>query len=283
MHVVPIFFLFSAGSMSSQLNRIGEKMRIKIKYIQISLLTSVILYGHSVQANKIPEELRDFNHRTYNALPLSAEADLELNKNGNLNKFLEDATPVAEKYNLSDSIGFRLLHRHEILEEGKVMVESFGHWRELPAFITTPEKEDTPKTYPASWAYDTSGLKVFEFSTDPEVKKVAKQLGVHRGFFEEMKEVLVKHQLEKILAPAVLLRNSFVHFDRTQPLYEIIESQPYTSVLINKSQEELDQESEKGKKLIRTTWPLGTNNPNETICAVSCSTEKSMHVYEEHK
>ena len=256
---------------------------MKIKYIQISLLTSVVLYGHSVQANKIPEELRDFNHRTYNALPLSGEADLELKKNGNLNKFLEDVAPVVEKYDFGHSIGFRLLHRHETLEEGQVMVENFDHWKGVPALITTLENKDTPKIYPASWSCGSSGLTVFEYSKDSRAKKVAKKLGANPAFLGEIKDLLIENKLEHILAPAILTRENFVHFNATQPLYELIRPAPYASILVNKSLEEIRAVSEAGGNLVRTTWPVGNNNKYEVLCVTHCSTSEDDYRFHEYE
>lgn len=95
-------------------------------------------------------------------------------------------------------------------------------------------------------------------------------------FFKEIKEVLVKHKLEEIIAPAILSRKSFINFNPKQVLYEIIESQPYTSVLINKSSKFIEKFKKQGGNLIRTTWPV-SNKEQTVLCATYCD---QFHVYE---
>lgn len=236
------------------------------KRLNLSLLCSVLLCTASF-AGKIPEELKEFSHTTYNSLPLSGEADSNLKQNGRLHKFLEEVTPLVEEQGLTESIGFRLAHRHDVVQQGEKMVERFDYWKEKPSFITTIEKEDAPKTYPASWLYTSSGLKVFEYSSDPEVKKVIKSLSDPQKFFEKIGEIAEKYELKGILSPAILGRSSFAHFNTEQPLYELISPEPYASVLINKSLEEIEQETKNGGNLVRTTWAL--KNPQTPIVCIN--------------
>lgn len=248
---------------------------MKYKKLNLAILCSVLFCTASF-AGKVPEELKEFSHTSYNSLPLSGEADLNLKRNGNLNKFLEEVTLIVEEQGLAESIGFRLSHRHDLVQQGEKMVEKFDYWKGNPAFITTIEKEDTPKIYPASWLYTSSGLKVFEYSSDPEVKKVIKSISEPQKFFERIGEIAEKYELKSILSPAILERRSFAHFNTEQPLYELISPEPYSSVLINKSLEEIEQDTQNGGNLVRTTWAL--KNPlTNTLCYVLCYVNNGLH------
>ncbi len=245
-------------------------MKKKFNLLNFILLCVIMVNYEPLRANPIPEEMKSFSRKSYNRLPLSHEADQTLQRNGNLSACLQEAAVITEKYGVSDSIGFRLLHRHEKLEKGKVMVERFDHWQSNPALITTVEDKEGTKTYPASWSCQNGALQVFEYSEDPNVKKVANVLGKNLTFFEEMRVVLEKHGLDHILAPAILVKDSLVHFDSTKVLYELISSNPYASILVTKSFDELDAIRRSQRNVIQTTWGLDGNNKLPVNCVTYC-------------
>ena len=185
-------------------------------------LSVVILFFSSPSFSTefiVPEDLKTFNSSTYNALPLSVEADYLLKQNGNITKLLDESLAIANKYGIEEYFGFRLAHRHHDLSENEVMVEQFENLSTGPALITSVKKEtSTEERTPASWLYTSSGLKVFEYSTDPQVKELYNKLMFNTSFFEEIRQVSLRLQLDQILAPAILGRQHFQHFNAEQPL-----------------------------------------------------------------
>lgn len=97
-----------------------KNLEIKTNIFKIILLCTAIMDVGHLKANPIPEEMTNFSRRSYNSLPFSKEANEKLQQNGNLSLFLKEAKKVAKKYDVKDSIGFRLLHRHESVKKGKV-------------------------------------------------------------------------------------------------------------------------------------------------------------------
>ena len=232
----------------------------------LSLLFFLISTSASASDTLIFDTLMKHSFNAYNRLPLSAAAHLKLNRNGNIERLLEEVLPIAKKCELSGKIGFRLAHQHHPISEGEVMVESFKYWKSTPAFITSVKKQkSTVGILPASWLETPSGLKVFEFSDDLEVKKVLDILIEHPERYNEISKVCDRYGLKEILAFAIIDRSAFKYFN-SQPLYEMINPNPYASVLVNKSQEDIQEMS---GLLVRTSWLIG-NPQHDVECVTYC-------------
>ncbi len=237
--------------------------------LALNILVSVISVCSVAYGNAHDwEKLNDYSSQLYNSLPLSAEGHSKLQANGNIGKALDEALPIAEQHGLSKKIGLRLLHRHECVNAGEIMLERFGEWDSKPAFITFIEDGAGVKTlYPASWISTASGTRVFEFSDDPAVREVCATIE-GSGIYDKIVGVLKKHRLNDILGVSVTERSTLDRFTKGQPFYELIRPAPYASVLINKPWDEI-----RGAEgmLVRTTWVIG-NPAHDVECVTYCHT-----------
>lgn len=115
--------------------------------------------------------LDDFSVETYNCLRGAYHAHQDLSKGAELPTCLERASSIIKGYDADmDFLGFRLLHRHNVVSDGYGMVERFETRVEKPVLVTSHSslsKEGFERIYPASWMKGNNGDRsVFEFSTD---------------------------------------------------------------------------------------------------------------------
>lgn len=223
-------------------------------------------------------DLKGLDVRSYNSLSMSHDADKVLKENGNLPQFLEEALPIAQRYGLENEIGFRLAHKHHDLDESKGMVERFQRIKGIPAFVTTIEEMgEGSEAVPASWIYSSHGLKVFEYSADPNVANIVEKLSNLPGFWKELERLTKRLGLLEIVAPAVLNKENFKYFNTGQPLFEKIRMQPYASILVNKSIEEIN---EIRGFLVQTTWALPNTRP-DVLCVTHCGYSEDEYRWHE--
>ncbi len=165
--------------------------------------------------------LDHFDRDTYNSLPSVAIASRNLERNGNLEKVLEEGKKTVSDYDSVDFMGVRLLHRHNLLDLGEVMIEEFQTYEEAPALVTRNSSVDVSfEGKPASWMGKFGGTFVFEYSTDKNVKEGFRYLKEHPSLFLQIKGILQSYDLEDILAPAIVSRSVMPLFGDTDRLIE---------------------------------------------------------------
>jgi hypothetical protein len=191
-----------------------------MKPLTLALILGLFLgkasFGTSLVINTLDNDhsysLTKYSSNFYNTLPTVEKADSLLKKRGDFEEFLIEARSRIENEQLRELLGFRLVHRHNTLASNQKMVERFGFSSEnLPFFVTRPENINIEDNVPASWLVTDKGLLVFEYSTDPDVINfISTTYG--STLIKELSEAVLRYDLEELMAPSVLKRQNFEHF-----------------------------------------------------------------------
>jgi hypothetical protein len=166
------------------------------------------------------EDLNKFSAERYNNLQSVEEADRKLKQQPEFNEFLEKFLNLTLENKME--LGLRLIHKHMLIEQTgeKAMVEKFGTFNNMPAFISSSEFTNE-ETFPASWLLnEDKTLNVFEYSTDLRVKKTIDRLIEDCSVFEMVCQLIRQYHLESLLAPCIYSRDAMIHFDVNQAFVE---------------------------------------------------------------
>ncbi|CAG8812089.1 38994_t:CDS:1, partial [Gigaspora margarita] len=155
--------------------------------------------------------LNKFDSKKYNNLPFPKNASDELeNRKSEFKELLDKIKQLTKKENIE--LGLRLLHSHDIpLEDGQAMVENFGSFEGEPAFITSANSPDN--SYPASWILSEDGYIVFEYSTDPYVKRVYEKLLEDSSVLNKINELIKNYKLDSLIGPCITARDTLSNFN----------------------------------------------------------------------
>ncbi len=153
----------------------------------------------------------------YNSLSAVEVADKELNSRSNFQDFLSRAELLVVSHGLEDVIGLRLIHRHFDLDSGRIMVENFGMYKEIPSLITSAHLLSVARekgSVPASWMFiGEQQMMPFEFSTDTATRSGIKRLVSAPSFLTEMRSLLKENHLQDLIAVAIMKKESLVGTD----------------------------------------------------------------------
>lgn len=248
---------------------------------KILLLGAVVLgsYNLSYSAEVLVEpSLSKFCVRTYNSLSSVEAANAGLLESGNLDSFLAEASSLVSAYDSVDFLGVRLVHKHNSLVEGDIMLEEFTYDEGEPALVTSDKSITTEGAIPASWVMTPTGLRAFEYSIDSAVSSGLQYLAEHPEFMSILASTIQKYALESHLAPAVLRLDAFGNFDSTHHLVE-------TSRVVTKSGKEMHENVVKGVpdavhstlNIIKTSWGLG-GEVTARACIRWCDMDQYGHL-----
>ncbi|CAG8651639.1 11701_t:CDS:1 [Dentiscutata erythropus] len=216
--------------------------------------------------------LNEFDIKKYNGLPppKTANDELELRKL-EFKELLAKVEQLTGKEGIE--LGLRLLHSHEIpLEDGQAMVETFAEYEGEPAFITSADLPNN--SYPASWILNNGKLLVFEYSTDPYVKRIYEKLLKDSSVLNEINTLIKTYNLESLIGPCITARDMLSKFDTNQhkALVErtVKDGDRYKNIV----QSRPNESSSIG---IKTLWGAKLNNSCITNLPCFCCAEKKPH------
>lgn len=214
----------------------------------------------------VEEPLNKFCVATYNSLPSVAAANYGLLSLGKTDAFLAEANSLMAGYDSVNFLGVRLIHQHNLLSDGEIMLEEFKHDEGEPAIITSNRSIDTEGSIPSSWLITSTGLRTFEYSTDVASLSGLQYLQEHPEALRMVISTLQKYALESYLAPSILMRDVFKYFDPTGCLLE-------KSRIIVRDGREIHENVVKAVPIdiystldvIKTSWPI-TPESKESSC-----------------
>lgn len=151
--------------------------------------------------------------RSYNNFHELETADTLLQGRKDFSKFLDAADEVITAYELEGEVGFRLIHRHFELPAGCVMLEQFQVYEGEPSLITAPipvSEAQSKGAVPSGWTFNSSGIDVFEFSTDSGVKAALKKLEARPDFLRTIGAVIKDFDLESLMSISLLRKESLL-------------------------------------------------------------------------
>ena len=129
----------------------------------------------------------EFNFKVYNDLCSVEEANKQVNRNDYQDKadFLKKSAHLLAKYNLSDKLGIRLLHKHSHIEINERMIEYKGTVNDEKALITEPVKNSSGnKPIPSVWTIVDGNFYPLEYTTDPLACRIYSSLELPTGFLD---------------------------------------------------------------------------------------------------
>jgi len=220
------------------------------------------------RVRNIQSNLNLFDFEKYNKLQEVEIADRILKQRKEFNKLLEKVHTLTREYNIE--LGLRLIHKHLLLDEGKIMVEKFSIFGGKPAYITSPDYI-SENIYPASWLIINDTLFVYEYSTDEHVKKTLERLEEDSYVLEEIVRLIKQYNLETLIAPCIHARNTLIHFDKNEELVERTYSNPLANIIQYKD----DKASNTVNQSITTLWGAPVTLACFTV--VRCEVEGDSH------
>jgi hypothetical protein len=209
----------------------------------------------------------------YNASLLVDEAHKQLNGSLNKEKALQALCSVIKRHNLASEIGIRLLHRHNDISSGELMVEDVEVGSDKVLTLTTRplgvEAITNSEIHPNSWKFTDGSYVPFEFSAKRVLADIVSP-ETRRACFEDMADVLKQFGVEEWLGPCVNLSPAFEAYkpNANSILSEVSDEDARHNVVRYVDQAEIDP-----GKTIETSWsvslsPEGTS-PNR-VCTRVC-------------
>jgi hypothetical protein len=238
------------------------------KLLLLSALVCAPHYAAYASDVLVEEPLNRFCVATYNGLPSVEAANAGLLSLGKTDDFLTEVSDLIAGYDSVNFLGVRLIHQHNTLADGEIMLEEFKYDEGEPVFITSNKSIETKGSIPASWLITPSGLRAFEYSTDVSSLAGFQYLNEHPETLRIVTSTLQKYGLESYLAPAVLMLDAFRYFEPSDRLLE-------TSRIVARGGHEIHENVVKGVPsdafsaldVIKTSW--GINQEAKELMCVS--------------
>ena len=143
--------------------------------------------------------------KTYNHLPDVFEADRDLTAFGR-DIAVDALLQVIRTHSLDSSVGLRLLHKHNLIGEGELMVEDAVVDDNGFALITraSSASEECSGIVPNSWVLTDAGFIPMEYSNDTLIQDSTICPKTRPEFFAELATVLRKLGLSGLIGAALL-------------------------------------------------------------------------------
>lgn len=189
----------------------------------------------------------------YNLLADVEPADEQLSA---LNKvqIFDTLCEVIRKHGLEEWIGIRLLHRHNGLMHGEIMLETEEFHSEHDIALTTMAtslSQIKQKFGPNSWIAEGGRFYPLEYSHDPAIAEGPDFLEEHREFFEEFGAALSVFGVTGILGPCILRRK---FFDEHKPAVPAILVETSNDTRRANTVRFAEEGQYDWNKMIQTTW-----------------------------
>lgn len=171
----------------------------------------------------IPGEALPQNYATtYNALPRVENADELLKAQKCFPEFLEKFSETVHQFNLQNSVGLRLIHKHLHINDNntEVMSEHFDIIDDVPSLITSPSKL-TKNMHPASWILSKKdGTFVpFEFSDDKAVISITEEIKNQPAFIQKIATLIMGYGYCELMSLAILERETMSSINATEYVF----------------------------------------------------------------
>jgi len=130
-------------------------------------------------------------------------------KNNVLDIFLTDVAPIFYKHKISSDIGVFLLHKHNDLTSGKIMLEHESEYLGEPALITA-ETTISDTSIPARWAVlSRNDYTPLEYTGDHLAAAALTRLQSNTEFLEEFASLIYAHDVNNLFGLCLADRGFF--------------------------------------------------------------------------
>jgi hypothetical protein len=206
-------------------------------------------------------DLNIFEQNYYNKLLKAGKANqLIKEKSENFKDLCTEGNQLLLDHQI-EGVGARLVHRHFEIEKDEKIIERVGDYEGEQALITKPDTNHEGSV-PASWILDKENMhyKVFECTTCNKAKKIYEYLKEKTKFLKEFADLLLKYDLQELIALSILDRD---YFDgKPEDGYYIERSYDKSSV-VKYSKEMPDKNQD-----IETAWQLKNLKNGKYWCGV---------------
>lgn len=212
----------------------------------------------------------------YNNLLSVQEADEAIKSSPCFQDLLEKVANITKRYNCESYVGLRLIHKHFQIEEGQIMVEDFQEIEGTSSLVTQAqdwEEALNTKALPSSWIFSEEGeVHTFETSTDPAVKNGIELIESHPEMMEEINKELQIHKLNKLLAVALLKRDSLKTTDNQMYLEK--ENLDKTILQVG------NRNDSQARQAVNTSWSFKGSKINKPCIKVQtgCSDKEKFSI-----
>lgn len=192
-----------------------------------------------------------FDARIYNSLMDLGEANTNFKKASEMDQFFHDAGTLILDHKLEDYVGLCLLHKHNLVEDGELMIEQFETVDEQPALVMSLQPQDAPfSKWPAVWKLgsDQQSFSPVEYSTTETARAGHERLMAAIDFFRGFRSLLTHYGYENLLGAAIR-RSGELKRSEDESIVERCHPTRVANVLTS---EEVSPEDEPG--MIRTNW-----------------------------
>ncbi|MCM2443514.1 hypothetical protein HGO34_27910 [Agrobacterium vitis] len=140
----------------------------------------------------------------YNALPDLDEADFQLNsrKDGCIDFLLS----IIMKHGKHEFVGIRLLHKHNLIENGEIMAEYHQVDKDGFSLITraTKVRDWSSNLRPNSWIFKNGEWTPMEFSNAELLKNPNVNPSSEKELFQELADAINLFEVEDVIGPSLM-------------------------------------------------------------------------------
>lgn len=221
-------------------------------------------------------------HEIYNALPGIERANDAIRKDGNFESLMSGLGRVILDHQLEDVVGIRLLHRHNDLRPGDLMIEDLESVDDVPALVTARyRKGEISFDYlPSMWACrGDSGFQELEYSKRDLLPIDSIFVRDHIRFFSDFAAKARELQIEDFLGVCVLDKNEFLIDKNLQTEVESTDVNRPANVIVVRSKDLVRTEN-----YFETTWQVHreSNTSCPTTCCSYCTPRSPGHAISHH-
>lgn len=147
-----------------------------------------------------------FDVGTYNSLMDLGQADAHFREASEMDQFFHEAGTLILDHKLEAIVGICLLHKHNLLRDGEVMIEQLETMGDRPALIMARQSQGTQvNSAPVIWklASDQQRFSPIEYSTTETAHASHERLMAASGFFRDFQALLVRYGYQDLIGVAV--------------------------------------------------------------------------------
>jgi len=176
----------------------------------------------------------EFKPQEYNCLEDVIDVDATVKLSGLKAQFLRKAADVFRKYRVNCWLGITLLHRHNEVYDGELMIEQEFSEGEQEALVTKPISPDecTTRFVPALWKINDESVSPLEFSNDPTAIRIYDEMNIPADFLHEYFCLINEFEFGKYFGLGIVERKFYDKaVDDNQPI-EVTRSKERANVVI---------------------------------------------------
>lgn len=146
----------------------------------------------------------------FNSLPSVFMADQRVRGNSDFDAFLHRAAFLFVSHHMHTVVGVSLIHRHERIDQGEMMLQQLENWRGNEALVCRKVPIRTGgHSAPVNLLRTSTCWAGVEFSKSPRVFEKFCQLASNSGFVEQYEKLIEEFNLQGQVGLSIYTRDEF--------------------------------------------------------------------------